>query len=385
MALRKCAALVACLMLLFAAFAGCSGGNTEQDPPDAGQPGTQQPLEPETLTFTESAREDRIQWYGRCYHDAAEGTVSISNASAGFEVAFYGTRLEAEIFADASQMRPPELSGNGYAYLFLDGETSYKEATLIELPDTGGAAQKVVLAEGLEEGEHTAKLIKVTEAKYTGAYVKSVTSDGGFRQPPARPAMKIEIVGDSISAGANAMRTQDADLTDTGSENSLASYGAVAAGMLGAEFNTVCRSGLLLTDSYANIFDYYEKYGERDPAAWDFSLYVPDAVIVDLGTNDKLLGISDAAVRAAYKRLLDLITEKYPHADIFCCTGAMSSVSADIAAQLGAIAAGLAEEYGGRVTHVELPVVSTAGHPKEADHRSNGLYLTSQMRRVMQL
>ena len=62
MALRKCAALVACLMLLFAAFAGCSGGNTEQDPPDTGQPGTQQPLEPETLTFTESAREDRIQW-----------------------------------------------------------------------------------------------------------------------------------------------------------------------------------------------------------------------------------------------------------------------------------------------------------------------------------
>ena len=249
----------------------------------------------------------------------------------------------------------------------------------------------VTLAEGLAEGEHTVKVLKSTEAMGFDLEVFSLETDGAFLSAPEKPARKLEIYGDSITAGHTALRSGTADekLT-TETEDALSSYGFAASQLLGAQANVFCVSGARMGD-YGDAANVIPKlYEKTDPAApgsraWDFSLYVPDAVIVDLGTNDKLLGISDAAVRAAYKRLLDLITEKYPQAYIFCCTGAMSSVSADIAAQLGAIASGLAEEYGGRVTHVELPVVSTAGHPKEADHRSNGLYLTSQMRRVMQL
>lgn len=391
--MKKLFAVLLCLLLALSLI-GCVEAETPSttDPSDDG---TSETLVAETLTFSESKREDKINWYGRCYHDTGKATVSINNSSSGFEVSFYGTELKAEFIATKSTMNAPELSGNGYLCVFIDGETDFRQAETIELDVTDGSAAEVVLAQGLEKGEHTVKVLKVTEVKYTQAYVKSITSDGGFKAPPEKPSLKLEIIGDSITAGANAMREYSIDVITTDSENSLASYGAIAAARLNAQFNVVCRSGLTVSGGtggtqYKKLADYYGLYSEKDTVAWDFSEYIPDAVIIDLGTNDKLVNVSDTVIKKAYKEALDTIRSHYPDAYIFCCTGAMGDdTENDYAYQLGVLVGTIADEYNaagdGKIVHVELSQKTTAGHPKAQTHRTNGLGLVATIRSVMGL
>ena len=84
--------------------------------------------------------------------------------------------------------------------------------------------------------------------------------------------------------------TTDSKLTE--SENSLASYGAFAADLLDAEVSAVTRSGALVSGyrGYASIQDFYDLYSADCDALWDFSLSQPDVIILDLGTNDFLVG-----------------------------------------------------------------------------------------------
>ncbi len=375
---NRAGAVLLCFFLGCLLF-GC--GNPETTVP----PEEERPLIADTISFNESKREDKINWYGRCYHDTQKGNVSISNSSAGFEVAFYGTTLSARISATASAWKAPELSGNGYLCVFLDGETKYENATCIELSDTSGEPAVVLLAEGLEKGEHTARIIKITEVKYTQAYVWSVTSDGGFVAPPSKPAIKLELIGDSITAGANAMREDTADETGTDSENSLASYGAVAARMLGAQCNVVARSGLTVAGGesgtrFAKIADYYGLYSEKDNIAWDFTQYVPDAVVIDLGTNDLGVSTSESKIKSAYTDLIATVRQKYPQAHIFCCTGAMGNFGVRLAPLINRIVNDKAAAGDMRIYHVELHANSTAGHPTAQQHVTNGIRLYAQIK-----
>ncbi len=367
---------------------GC-GTTDNTDPKDDATDGNQTT---ETITFADSKHEDKVNFYGRCYLDAEKG-VSISNSSAGFEVKFYGTSLKASILATESKEvggKAPELAGNGYLYIFVDDVEYWSDATVLELTGTSGTPEEVVLAENLPLGEHTLKALKVTEAKYTQAYVKSVTTDGNFRTPPAKPTLKMEIIGDSIMSGANAMRFSDNDEKGTDSECSLTAYGAIAASYLGAQFNSVNRSGLTVSGgnpgkNFAKIGDYYGLYGEYDPVAWDFSSYVPDVVVLDLGYNDLGNGTSETLFTEAYTAFVAEIRSHYADAYIFCCAGAMKGVGNP--ARLDALTSAIVEEFNDagddKILYVKLVENTSEGHPKSSEHIVNGSLLAGRIRNTL--
>ncbi|MEO7426873.1 MAG: GDSL-type esterase/lipase family protein, partial [Fibrobacteria bacterium] len=177
-----------------------------------------------------------------------------------------------------------------------------------------------VAAEGLADGEHTLLLTKRTEGN------QGITTFEGFQlevgkallEPPARPAKKIEFIGDSYTVGygdeAEVLSCPDRRPFD----NNYAAYGPVAARAVNAEYSVQAISGLGMVHNYGDpvvLSDkpfpgYYENtlFGSGAPL-WDHSKWQPDIVTVALGTNDFSTSVkpSESQYSGAYKEFLKKI------------------------------------------------------------------------------
>jgi lysophospholipase L1-like esterase len=200
-----------------------------------------------------------------------------------------------------------------------------------------GAAQTVTLATGLSAGTHTVELYRETEGSY-GDDVFYGFPDASLGPPPATSARLIEVVGDSISAGYGnlGVETHTADGGSCGftldTESAYASYGAMLARLLGAEVSIVARSGWGMyrdgTGNTSNVVPsvYGDTLGDQATPAWSFARQ-PDAVVINLGTNDAITGDPGAPFETAYVAFLHTVRGHYPGAWIFLTVGTILSGS----------------------------------------------------------
>ncbi len=184
----------------------------------------------------------------------------------------------------------------------------------------------VSLASGLTAGTHDILIWRNTEASPGGTTTFSgltgFGTGGALLAPDTAPARRIEVVGDSLSVGAGV----NGDSTCTGgidayTDNFLA-YGSVAAREVSADVVTIAYSGIGV----------YRNYGETTPSAtsltmpkrypyalpdtvpWNFALYQPQAVIINLGTNDFGSGDPGTPYETAYVSFVQAIRQKYADA-----------------------------------------------------------------------
>ncbi len=190
-----------------------------------------------------------------------------------------------------------------------------------------GQPQLLNLAKDLADGEHTVTLLKRTEpsvgtAKITGFQL----NEGAELLQAAAPARRIEVIGDSISAGfGNEAASQNEKFTpDT--ENAGIAYGALAARALQAEYVCIAWSGKTLWPKNT-ITELYDRIiPEESASAWDFSRWKPHVVVINLGTNDFSHGNpEEEGWTAAYKEFIARVRKNYPDACIFCAISPMMS------------------------------------------------------------
>jgi lysophospholipase L1-like esterase len=246
-----------------------------------------------------------------------------------FELAFEGQGLTVEL--DDSSKADPEQS-NHYQVL-IDGEPT------LDLAVTPGV-HEYTLASGLAPGAHRVALYKKTEAFVGNGAFRSFSVVGNGAKPldlPARPQRRLEFVGDSITCGYGNEATIEAPPSGNPSsgftaenEDHYRSYGALAARSLGAELHATCISGIGVTRDYGGKTSDQMPvlYGRTLPfapePAWDFASYLPDAVIVNLGTNDFGKGVPDqASFERAYDTFLADLRQRHPNAHLACLTGPM--------------------------------------------------------------
>lgn len=99
------------------------------------------------------------------------------------------------------------------------------------------------LASGLPDGYHTVRVTKRTEAQF-GSQLQFEGFDYGGGKPapaPARKARRIEVYGDSISAGYGNEGTAPGFRLEE--ENASLTYGMLAADALNAECTVIALSG----------------------------------------------------------------------------------------------------------------------------------------------
>ncbi len=188
------------------------------------------------------------------------------------------------------------------------------------------------LASGLAAGEHSVLVHRRTEAFFGEAQFLGFEIDGGalLPPPPAR-ARRLEIIGDSITCGyGNEGPDQYCKFTaDT--ENHYLTYGALAARTFDADLHTQSWSGIGMYRNYGGetTGTMPERWGrtlpERTTSTWDTSKYVPDAVIINLGTNDFAKGDPGKPFETAYLTFVRRVRKAYPSAWIFPSVGPMLS------------------------------------------------------------
>lgn len=153
--------------------------------------------------------------------------------------------------------------------------------------------------------------------------------DGGsFLAPPAAKPLRLEYFGDSITDGAGIGHPHvlaEAPHLDDG----YMSYVGISARMLNAEYHTMAICGIgVWQDAVGNkqgLPEHFFGTLGKGTAPWDFSLYVPDGIVINLGQNDYSTPIDDEAYIAAYIEFIRVILEKYNDPYIFCCVGTMNN------------------------------------------------------------
>ena len=202
---------------------------------------------------------------------------------------------------------------------------------------------------------HKVQFVKLSECAMSGLGIAEVQlesqSDITVAAVEAK-AKKMEFIGDSITCGYGIDMEDPLVTFRTDTEDCTLGYAYQTAQKLGTECQLVSFSGYGIITGYTEtdemrrdqlVPSFYEKcgfsyahpmfHGEDGPAfesvEWDFTSYVPDVVVVNLGTNDHSYCGQDKTrldwYKKDYKAFLQTIRKYNPMAKILCCLGLMEA------------------------------------------------------------
>lgn len=226
-----------------------------------------------------------------------------------------------------------------YAAAIVDGKQKKWE-----LNESG--CTELTLLDEEQDGEHEILFFKRQDSCHEMVLCSLELSDGSrLLDAPAKPKRRIEVYGDSVSAGevseaVDYVGKPDPDHNGEYS-NSWYSYAWIAARKLGAELHDVSQGGIPLLNGTGWVappvypgmefmwdkVHYHPQLGKVTD--WDFSRYTPHLVIVAIGQNDNhpddIMKDNPGGLRAVYwkykyKLLIGGIRGKYPKAVILLTT-----------------------------------------------------------------
>ncbi len=324
-------------------------------------------------------RDSRLQYEGRIDFGKETGPLwTFPATSVG--VRFRGRRLEV-------------LVTNYHAYwdnflgYILDGQEH-----CVKLAESG--ITRILLYDGEREAGHGAEdghellLFKRQDSCHM-VQIHGFLGSSDLELLPCRalPSRRIEVYGDSVSAGEVSEAVDYCGQPDPEHNgefsNSYYSYAWITARKLGARLHAIAQGGIAVMDGIGyfmepeqkgmeSIFDkvqyqaqLLEKFpaelgsgdslsggrGEGKPLQWDFSLYRPQVVILAVGQNDAhpgdfcgedYEGEQAAAWRERYAGLVRRLREIHPQAHIICMTTILNHHE-NWDRAIGAVCAGLGD------------------------------------------
>lgn len=265
------------------------------------------------------------------------------------------------------------------------------------------------LARELGAGEHVAEIVKRVESNGNsgkGQLLGFRVREGTTLLPVAPKPLRVEFIGDSITCGyGNEVSTTTPELFPytTINQNANAAYGAVAARLLDAEYVAVAISGRGVHRNYSDGAGelapvFYEDTLPDDAAApaWDFARYVPDVVVINLGTNDfSPPGPDHEAYKSAYSSFLKQVRDHYPDALLLAVVGPMlnDSFPAGVMAwttnqsDVSGVVGELTAEGDGKVHYLALTQQTAPYgedyHPTRATHQQMAEAVANEINRLL--
>ena len=170
--------------------------------------------------------------------------------------------------------------------------------------------------------------------------VCGLITDGVFEDVP-EPALKLEFIGDSLTSGEGLTGASDYLEWNSGCFSAVHTYGYLVSERLGAEYSILSQSGWGACFSFEGFRKeamplYYDQVcgvlrGERNRKKgafdeWDFASWRPDAVIINLGTNDEMAietvdGCTEQEFEEAVLRFLEKLRQRNPQSYLLWCYG----------------------------------------------------------------
>jgi lysophospholipase L1-like esterase len=268
-----------------------------------------------------TADNENFNYQGRVEGENSQTPV-FSYPGTAVEFKFTGTSLKVTMSED-------DWGGQNYVDVYLDDNPN---PTTIHLQTT---EQPTVyeIASGLEDKVHHALLIKRNDYITGELIFHGVTIDADSNLLPSDSAStgrKIEVYGDSISAGGAVeyeyAGTQDPQGNNDHLANAYLTYGSFLAREYNAELSLVAQGGISLVDGYGywnngtGMEAVYDKFKPlEDAATWEFNDEQPDLVIIALGQNDASTinigtDLSSTDWKSHYKQFITNLRDHYPDA-----------------------------------------------------------------------
>lgn len=172
------------------------------------------------------------------------------------------------------------------------------------------------LASGLNPGVHQIRITRLTESFTTvSAFISDPVVDGVLLSPPAEAEKHLLVIGDSITAGYGNEGESQSCSYSMETSNQQRTYTALAARALDADLHTIAWSGIGAWRSYGEttpvnptIFVRYQRTLADDPdSQWNVEQYQPDAILINIGTNDYWDGSAGPAYADGMRALLKKI------------------------------------------------------------------------------
>ncbi len=261
--------------------------------------------------------EEYVNIYGRC--ELSDNGITIYHVASGVEVGIIGTSLTVSVYS----------SSESYMRVFVDGDATGKRIAL------SAGVKEYAVARNLEEGRHTVRIVKCTEESEAYWIVKSFSADKFF-QVPEKSDLKIEFIGDSITAGHGSIGAPSEGHT-IGNSDGAVTYAYLTAHTLGADYSIIAWSGICAKAHHwgnsINMATLYEQISYRNDEAYEGG-FDADVVVVNLGTNEaSYISTPEGHDYAEqfpidYREFLQAVRAKNPNAYIICLYGMMGKASA---------------------------------------------------------
>ena len=258
--------------------------------------------------------------------------------------------------------------------------------------------EKIQIASSLPYGEHRVKVLKVSESTGTPIAMGEITisssepKEARLLAPPAASDRKILFFGDSITAGYGNLGKPENKNFYTYEQDGMQTYASLTAQALSADAHYICISGRGVYQSLDGRLDnvmplYIDMAVPSMNLRWDTTAFRPDLIVINLGTNDSWMGVTEKNFEIAAKNFMLALRERYPNAKILWCYGMMGD---NYNGLLTRIMNEFNDQYGNAGYFRIEPADTTTeaegganGHPNVAAHQKRAEALTEKIKEFM--
>lgn len=350
----------------------------------------------ETVSFT--AEKSNVKILGRTYFE--NDVLWMGHTDSGVEFNVSAKHLDVTIAGDNTATGSDK--GNNARIVAFVNDERVLDTMIIKKNDT------YTIFDGSDVVEGVVRIIKVSECAQSLAGIKAISVDKeGKISPAAERNLKIEFIGDSITCGYGVDDLVKENHFKTSTEDGSKTYAYKTAQALDADYSMVCVSGCGVISAYSDngsrntsslMPNYYEKLGfswnssingkRPQNFEWDFSAFVPDFVVINLGTNDASYTKGNPAKVKEYKDgyidFIKVVRAKNPQAKIICSLGIMGQ---DLCAAISDAVKTYSEETGDTKikalkfnNQIMSDGIAADWHPSEKTHKKASALLIKKIK-----
>lgn len=316
------------------------------------------------------------------------------------EFVFTGTKAEAVLWTDSPRLEEVNVA---CVAVFVNAEAvPSRRFTLTKEEDT------YLLYEGTKEKETKIRLVKYNEVAFGKVGIKSIIIDGAQAlKPTAKRQRKLEFIGDSITCGYGNEGVCQVDDFKTSQENPWEAYAATTARALNADYHLISWSGIGIISNYTvedvpdeswlmpPMYPCTDKATDlaldhKEQEIWDNSRFVPDCIIINLGTNDASYtkGIADRVETFGreYNKFVKNVRAKNPTSKILCTLGIMDqNLCPEVERQVKLLATEGMKDIYYMTFNMQLDEdgLGTNWHPTLITHKKAAKQLEGKIREIM--
>lgn len=236
-----------------------------------------------------------------------------------------GTYIKANFEGSLLIVSLDDKTGQSFYDVYIDEDYLHPQVI-----DCSAGSKIYLISASLTDTVHSVLIFRRTEAS-TGptTFLGIQINDGKtLVAPPARLGRKLLFYGDSITCGMGNEAPDSYADDNLAYENNFKAFGAVTSRLLNADYMCIAKSGIGIMISWFNMTMpqyYYRLDPDNASSNWDFSLYTPDVVVINLFQNDSwLLTTKDSTkITNAYVDFVRTIRLRHPKAFIVCSLGSM--------------------------------------------------------------